>query len=244
MKKAAIALVVASVFGITACQQQEADNLAVEELKFENKEQEYAYAFGASVGTFVEQRLADQKDVNVELDTALIIKGFAASIQGKSQLDMGEIQALNSELDKVMKDAQLAKAEENVEKGKQWLVENAKKENVVQTDSGLQYEVMSEGEGAKPVAEDTVKVHYRGTLLDGTEFDSSYSRGEPAVFPLHRVIAGWTEGVQLMNEGSKFKFFIPSELAYGNRATGKITPNSTLIFEVELLEIMNKDATN
>lgn len=244
MKKAAIALVVASVFGITACQQQETDPSQVEELKFENKEQEYAYAFGASVGTFVEQRLTEQKDANVELDPALIIKGFAASIQGKSQFEMGEIQALNSELDKVMKEAQVAKAKANVEKGKQWLADNANKENVVQTESGLQYEVMTAGEGDKPSAQDTVKVHYRGTLLDGREFDSSYSRGEPAVFPLHRVIAGWTEGVQLMSEGAKYKFFIPSELAYGDRATGIITPNSTLIFEVELLEIMNKGETN
>ncbi|GAC16316.1 FKBP-type peptidyl-prolyl cis-trans isomerase [Aliiglaciecola lipolytica] len=241
MKKAAIAFVVASVFGITACQQK-ADPLEVEEIKFTSVEEEQAYAFGASVGGFVEQRLATQESMGVELDKALIIKGFAAAMQGKSQIEQGEIQTLNSQIDKAMQEGQVLLAEKNIEKGKQWLADNAKKENVTETESGLQYEVLISSEGDSPVAEDTVKVHYKGTLLDGTEFDSSYSRGEPATFPLNRVIAGWTEGVQLMNVGSKYKFYIPSELAYGNRATGKITPNSTLIFEVELLEIVNKPA--
>ena len=134
-----------------------------------------------------------------------------------------------------------AKAETNIAEGEKFLAENAEREGVTVTDSGLQYEVMSEGDGASPTAEDTVTVHYKGTLLDGTEFDSSYSRGEPATFPLSRVIPGWTEGVQLMKVGSKFKFFIPSELAYGERSTGKITPNSTLVFEVELLDVASAE---
>jgi FKBP-type peptidyl-prolyl cis-trans isomerase FkpA len=106
------------------------------------------------------------------------------------------------------------------------------------TDSGLQYKVLKEGDGKSPTATDTVVCHYRGTLLDGTEFDSSYKRGEPAEFPLNRVIPGWTEGVQLMKEGSKYQFFIPSKLAYGSRgAGGDIGPDETLIFEVELIKI-------
>jgi len=131
-----------------------------------------------------------------------------------------------------------AAAAENKVKGETFLAENAKKEGVVVTDSGLQYMVVKEGDGAKPAATDKVKVHYRGTLIDGTEFDSSYKRGQPISFQLNGVIKGWTEGVQLMSVGSSYKFFIPSELAYGERGAGAmIGPDETLIFEVELLDI-------
>jgi FKBP-type peptidyl-prolyl cis-trans isomerase FkpA len=129
-------------------------------------------------------------------------------------------------------------AESPLEKGEKFLAENKTKEGVKTTASGLQYKVLTEGSGKKPSATDTVVCHYRGTLLDGTEFDSSYKRNEPAEFPLNRVIPGWTEGVQLMNEGSKFQFFIPSKLAYGEHgAGGVIGPDETLIFEVELIKI-------
>ncbi|MDQ6998320.1 MAG: FKBP-type peptidyl-prolyl cis-trans isomerase, partial [Mariprofundus sp.] len=122
--------------------------------------------------------------------------------------------------------------------GKAFLLENGKKAGVTTTASGLQYEVLTQGSGDKPVATDKVTVNYKGTLIDGTEFDSSYKRGQPASFPLNRVIAGWTEGVQLMSVGSKFKFVIPADLAYGELGAGKkIGPNSVLVFEVELLGI-------
>ena len=125
-----------------------------------------------------------------------------------------------------------------LEKGQAFLAENSKKEGVTTTSSGLQYKVHIEGAGKKPKATDTVKVHYRGTLLDGTEFDSSYARREPIEFGLNQVIRGWTEGVQLMSEGSKYEFFIPSNLAYGSRGAGRdIGPDETLIFEVELLAV-------
>jgi len=129
--------------------------------------------------------------------------------------------------------------EENRAAGKAFLAENAKKPNIVTTASGLQYEVLTPGTGtASPSATDNVTVHYKGTTIDGKEFDSSYSRGEPATFPLNRVIAGWTEGVQLMKEGAKYRFFIPSELAYGEQGAGRaIGPNSALIFDVELIKI-------
>lgn len=129
--------------------------------------------------------------------------------------------------------------EENKVKGVAFLQANAKKNNIVTTASGLQYEVLVKGKGDKsPVATDLVTVHYQGTTTDGNEFDSSYSRGEPATFPLNRVIAGWTEGVQLMKEGDKFRFYIPSDLAYGERgAGGAIGPNEALIFDVELIKI-------
>jgi len=128
---------------------------------------------------------------------------------------------------------------ENKAAGIAFLAENAKKPNIVTTASGLQYEVLTPGTGtASPSASDNVTVHYKGTTIDGTEFDSSYSRGEPATFPLNRVIPGWTEGVQLMKEGAKYRFFIPSELAYGEQGAGRaIGPNSTLIFDVELIKI-------
>jgi FKBP-type peptidyl-prolyl cis-trans isomerase FkpA len=123
-------------------------------------------------------------------------------------------------------------------KGEKFLEDNAKKEGVTTTASGLQYKVLTQGSGKSPKASDTVLVHYRGTLINGTEFDSSYKRKEPISFPLNGVIAGWTEGVQLMQEGSKFEFYIPSKLAYGSRGAGRdIGPNEALIFEVELLKV-------
>lgn len=125
--------------------------------------------------------------------------------------------------------------------GKKFLEENGKKENVITTASGLQYEVEKEGTGAQPTSEDEVTVHYTGKLLDGTVFDSSVSRGEPATFPLNRVIPGWTEGVQLMKEGGKYRFYIPSDLAYGpNGIQGAIPPHATLIFDVELIKVIKK----
>lgn len=135
--------------------------------------------------------------------------------------------------------AQAGVAEENKAAGATFLAENAKKANIVTTGSGLQYEVLTKGAGTKnPAATDTVTVHYAGTTLDGKEFDSSYKRGEPTSFPLNRVIAGWTEGVQLMTEGSKYRFYIPSNLAYGERGAGRdIQANAALIFDVELLKI-------
>jgi len=128
--------------------------------------------------------------------------------------------------------------DENKVAGEKFLAENAQIEGVVTTASGLQYLVFAAGEGASPKATDNVTVHYKGTTIDGKEFDSSYGRGAPATFPLNRVIAGWTEGLQLMKEGAKYRFFIPSKLAYGERGAGRdIGPNATLIFDVELIKV-------
>ena len=128
---------------------------------------------------------------------------------------------------------------ENIEKGKAFLAENAKKEGIVTLPSGLQYEVITEGNGKKPSATDKVKCHYEGTLIDGTLFDSSIKRGQPAVFGVNQVIKGWVEALQLMSEGSKWRLFIPSEFGYGAQQAGEmITPHSTLIFEVELIEVL------
>ncbi|MDD2760747.1 MAG: FKBP-type peptidyl-prolyl cis-trans isomerase [Methylomonas sp.] len=127
---------------------------------------------------------------------------------------------------------------ENQAAGEKFLSENAQKPGVTSTASGLQYQVFNEGTGVAPKATDNVTVHYKGTTIDGKEFDSSYSRGEPATFPLNRVIAGWTEGLQLMKEGAKYRLFIPANLAYGERGAGRdIGPNSALIFDVELIKV-------
>ena len=128
---------------------------------------------------------------------------------------------------------------ENIEKGKAFLEENAKKEGVITLPSGLQYQIITEGNGKKPSATDKVKCHYEGTLIDGTLFDSSIKRGQPAVFGVNQVIRGWVEALQLMSEGSKWRLFIPSELGYGAQQAGEmIPPHSTLIFEVELIEVL------
>src|SRR5262249_24924233 len=137
-----------------------------------------------------------------------------------------------------LQDKQKAMADKNLADGKKFLEDNKKKEGVKTTASGLQYKVLKEGSGQPPKATDTVTVDYRGTLIDGTEFDSSYKRGQPATFPLNGVIKGWTEGLQLMKPGAKYQFFIPSDLAYGPRAMGPdIAANSTLLFEVDLKSV-------
>lgn len=166
---------------------------------------------------------------------------FAAAVSDvltnqTAKLDDAEAQQLvNNFLQKQQEAAGKAVRED----GERFLAENAKKEGVTVLPSGLQYTVIKEGTGANPVATDRVKCHYEGTLPNGTVFDSSYKRGEPAVFPLNGVIAGWTEGVQLMKEGAKYRFFIPYHLAYGERGAGQsIPPYAALVFDVELLEIV------
>ena len=236
-----LSLIAASVLALTACNQETKKEQA--DVKLDTVAQQQAYGIGASVGNFLNKDLADKKEIGIELDQALLMRGFEDALAGNAKIDEEKIREVLTALDESVRTKQEEKAKVESEKskveGEKYLTENAKKEGVMVTESGLQYEVMSEGEGAKPVATDVVKVHYKGTLLDGTEFDSSYSRNEPTTFPLNRVIPGWTEGLQLMTVGSKYKFTIPSDLAYGDRDLGKIPANSTLIFEVELLEIQN-----
>lgn len=242
MKKGAAAILSASILMFTACQPPE-DPLKVEILPLENEQQKHSYAMGANVGHIIEDKLATQQELGIEYDKALLVEGFIAAIQGQSQLEKKDIQTITRDIEKQVRDKKQTlrakMSEENLAAGLEFLAANAKRPGIEVTDSGLQYEVLRQGEGAKPKATNTVKVDYVGTLLNGTEFDSSYARGKPATFPLSRVIKGWTEGLQLMNEGSKFKFYIPSNLAYGARNTGKISSHSTLIFEVELLEIVD-----
>lgn len=156
------------------------------------------------------------------------------------------VQAYQMEAQQRAQEQQQQEAQENKKKEEQFLAENQNNEGVQVTDSGLQYKVLEEGSGVSPDSSDEVRVHYRGTLLDGTEFDSSYERDEPAQFPLNQVIPGWTEGLQLMEEGAKYTFWVPSELGYGSnpRPGGPIGPNETLVFEVELLEVNPADSAS
>ena len=171
-----------------------------------------------------------------EVDYQILLQGIIAQHQGKqTQMSMTEAgQTLSRSQQKITQQ----KYEAVMETGTAYLAENAKLDGVTVTESGLQYSVITQADGARPTATDSVTVHYRGTLLDGTEFDSSYARDEPTTFPLNGVIPGWTEGVQLMSVGSKFKFVIPFQLAYGESGAGaSIGPYETLIFEIELLSI-------
>ncbi|MDB6132986.1 MAG: peptidylprolyl isomerase FKBP-type [Verrucomicrobiales bacterium] len=192
------------------------------------------------IGTNIAQNMKSQ-GVEVNLDS--LLAGMKDVLHGKgSKFSQAEAQEIMSKFQADMQTKAAAKAEAssktNADEGKAFLEKNGKAEGVKTTASGLQYQVIKEGTGAKPKATDKVKVHYHGTLLNGTVFDSSVDKGEPISFPLDGVIKGWTEGVQLMPVGSKYKFFIPSELAYGSRGAGNdIGPNATLIFEVELLDI-------
>jgi FKBP-type peptidyl-prolyl cis-trans isomerase FklB len=230
MKKILFSLT-ASLIMVTGCAQSNPKNKDKSKTKMELKTEidSVSYAIGLSVA----QNLKSQgfEDLNTE--------AFMVAMTGTYN---NEDPKLNpEELDLIIRNYMTKKSERdlavNKEKGEKFLKENATKSGVKVTASGLQYKVITEGTGAKPTAENEVEVHYHGTLIDGTVFDSSVDRGETISFPLNRVIPGWTEGVQLMSVGSKYIFYIPSELAYGERGSGQIGPNEALIFEVELFGI-------
>ncbi len=245
MKKTSITVLITSVVILSACQPPPVDPMKVETLALSTQQQKRSYAMGASVGQIIENKVANQKKVGIKYDQNLLVKGFIAALQGQSQLDNTEIQLITRKVESLVREKQnMLKAQmgdENKAKGSEFLKNNAKRADVFITDSGLQYEVLKNSESNRPKSTDIVKVDYLGTLIDGTEFDSSYARNKPASFPLNRVIKGWTEGLQLMGVGAKYKFYVPSDLAYGARSTGDITSHSMLIFEVELLEITKVD---
>lgn len=179
---------------------------------------------------------------HLDLDYAMVVAGIKDGIAGTKQLTDEEIQSIITDFYnntmKVKMEKQKELGEKNKKEGAEFLAANKQKPGVITLADGLQYKILKEGSGPKPSAGDTVRVHYRGTLIDGTEFDSSYERKQPVVFPLEGVIKGWSEALQLMPVGSRWQLFIPSDLAYGGRQVGeKVSPNATLIFEVELLGI-------
>ena len=210
--------------------------LAQDKPQLKDQKEKASYSIGYDIGsTFKKQ--------NIELNIDALMAGLKEGLAGKDgTLSKEEREKTLEAFQKEMMEKQVAASKEaaakNAAEGEKFLAENKKKEGVKTTPSGLQYKVLKEGSGPSPKETDTVVTNYKGTLLDGTEFDSSYKRNEPATFPVNRVIKGWTEALQLMKPGSKYQLFIPAALAYGDRGAGRdIGPNATLIFDVELLSI-------
>ncbi len=229
MKKTVIALSVAGILTGCSATTQTAPSL-------ESNEEKVSYGMGIVLGERMKNDLPDLK-----MDQFL--EGFRHGHAGddSTRLSREEIQSAMMAYQEEMQQKQMEEIEQqakaNREEGETYLAENAQREEVTTTDSGLQYEVLEEGDGEKPGPSDQVKVHYTGKLLSGEVFDSSRERGEPVTFALDQVIPGWTEGLQLMNEGGRYTFYIPSDLAYGPGGNRSIGPNETLIFDVELLEV-------
>jgi len=205
-------------------------SVSAQDVSLDTDNDKLSYSLGMLIGERVLNGYGD--DLNYD---ALMAALKAQHSGGDTQLSIEEAQQFLSEFENKRREEAAANA---VAAGQKFLKDNAAREEVTVTASGLQWEEVEAGDGAKPSVDDTVSVHYVGTLIDGTEFDSSVARGQPAEFPLKGVIPGWTEGLQLMSVGSKYRFVIPSELAYGDRGAGQsIGPNETLVFDVELLEI-------
>lgn len=207
------------------------------EAKLESFDQKISYMIGNNMGN----NLRNERVVTVDIEA--VIQGLRDAFAENAQLKIseGEIDSLSKQYEmayyKRQDEELVASAAPNEAAGQQFMSEYRKKEGVGMTETGVLYEILSEGKGPKPTADDSVKVHYKGTLVDGSVFDSSIDRGEPVTFTLRGVIPGWTEGLQLMNEGTKFKLVIPPNMAYGNRKMGSIPPGSTLVFEIELLKV-------
>jgi FKBP-type peptidyl-prolyl cis-trans isomerase FklB len=209
-------------------------------LTLKTQKDKLSYAIGLNIG-------AGMKKDGVDVDPSILEQGLRAALTGSKPL-MTEAEAqtvmtqFRTEMMKKKQEEAQRVSEANKQEGQQFLAANKSKEGVVTLPSGLQYKILKEGTGPKPTATDTVTVNYRGTLINGTEFDSSYKRNEPTTFGVNQVIKGWTEALQLMQVGSKWQLFIPSDLAYGERSpAAEIGPNSTLIFDVELLSIQDKN---
>jgi FKBP-type peptidyl-prolyl cis-trans isomerase FklB len=210
--------------------------LAAENMELKSQKEKVSYSLGINLGKNIKQ-------IPTEIDLDIFYQGFKDAASGaKPLLSEEEMHKVMTDFQKKMtaKQTELMKSqgEKNKKEGEAFLAENKKKEGVKTLASGLQYKVIQEGTGKTPKATDKVSTHYQGTLIDGTEFDSSYKRGEPATFPVNGVIPGWTEALQLMKVGAKWQLFVPSNLAYGERGAGPIIgPNAVLIFTVELLSI-------
>ena len=222
--------------GLYACNEENSANSSSASPSLDTLEQKASYSFGVDVASRLRQQ-------GIDLDVNALNRGIADSYNGTelALTDEERIQAktdFQTQLRDAMVKEQAATGEKNIATGKAFLEENGKKPGVITTESGLQYKIITTGEGKQPKDTDTVTTHYKGTLIDGREFDSSYKRNTPASFPVKGVIKGWTEALQLMHVGDKWQLFIPSDLAYGaTKRSELIEANSTLIFELELLDI-------
>ncbi len=235
MKNSILYLVVAALLmaATSSCQQGGPVNV-----KLETPVDSVSYAIGILVGANNNQQLKSVPG-NDEINIDALIAAFSSISKGED-IKIAEEDA-NAIVQNFFTEASAREAQDNLEAGNKFLEENGKREGVVTTESNLQYEIITEGTGEIPTASDKVRVHYHGTLIDGTVFDSSVDRGEPIVFGVTQVIPGWTEALEMMPVGSKWKIYLPANLAYGERGAGAdIGPNSALIFEVELLEIVKE----
>ncbi len=255
-----MALTIALALGLTACKDEKTANQAADVAKQAQEQKltvndkssfeiKSSYAIGASVGSYLRHLQSTQEQYIGKLDEAFIKQGFADALADKSSLDTKTIETVLRDLDKKVQEAMEAQAKKeaqvNLEAGKKFLEENAKKEGVKVTSSGLQYKVIKEGNGLTPKSGDTINVIYKGTTIDGKVFDE---QKEGVEFPLDNMIPGWVEGLQLMKAGSQFEFYIPANLAYGEAgAADVIKPNSVLVFDVTLVDVKkaeSKDTEN
>ena len=219
---------VLALFVLVSCKNQE--SMTNDKKTLDTQVEKASYGIGVNIAQNMKSQGLDSLDVN------LIAQAMKTVFKDEELLLSAE--ESNQVIQDYMMEMQAKQSEKTVKEGQEFLAKNGQREGVVTTESGLQYEILKEGNGPKPTADSKVTTHYHGTLIDGTVFDSSVDRGQPATFPVNGVIAGWTEALQLMPVGSKWKLFVPSNLAYGERgAGGQIGPNTTLIFEVELLSI-------
>lgn len=216
-----------------------AGSLTAQDAALETDEAKASYGIGLNIGRSLKQD-------GMEIDTKVLLQGINDALEGNDpKVTQEEFVAAIQKMQAAAVEKNNPDAKKNREAGEAFLAKNKQRPEVKTTDSGLQYEVIEAGDGATPKETDLVKTHYKGTLLDGTEFDSSHKRGEPAVFPVNRVIDGWTEALQLMKVGGKWKLYIPSDLAYGVQGAGQdIGPNETLVFEIELLDIEQPEGNN
>lgn len=208
----------------------------------QTEDEKAAYTLGFGAGQSMAESVSYVADAGVPLDSALVEKGFIDGLNQSATMDQetlrATMQSLQTRVTSAMQEKAEMEAQENTALGQAYLEANKAKEGVVVLESGLQYTVLTPGTGKSPSTDDKVRVHYKGTLIDGTQFDSSYDRGEPAEFGVTQVIRGWTEALQLMKEGAKWQLTIPAELAYGSSSRPTIPANSVLVFDVELLEVI------